>query len=229
VTTAIIIIGPQKEGVKYNRYEAYQRVSGNGFRVYFLFPPKRSHSPASFSQVGVDVNSLFFFCSLLPSLLKLKNLASELLTIMGPALWISGYRPVFDPHNWSTKFKFIRSKLKFYSKFKFIIFLLLFPPKRSHSPAASSSSKVEVGVNSFFFLRSSSFSSQLKNPASEFTIMGSALWILCYSTARSRPAHLIEVQEVYSFQVEFFSKFKFIRSKLAFFFGWAGFIYTSAP
>ena len=48
--------------------------------------------------------------------------------------------------------------------------------------------------------------------------MGSALWILCYSTARSRPAHLIEVQEVYSFQVEFFSKFKFIRSKLAFFF-----------
>ena len=53
---------------------------------------------------------------------------------MGPALWISGYRPVFAPHNWSTKFKFIRSKLKFHSKFKFI-FLLLFPPKRSHSPA----------------------------------------------------------------------------------------------
>ena len=60
-TAIIIIIGPQKEGVKYNRYEAYPRVGGNGFRVYFLFPPKRSHSPASFSQVDVDVNSLFFF------------------------------------------------------------------------------------------------------------------------------------------------------------------------
>ena len=26
-----------------------------------MVPPKRSHSPASFSQVDVDVNSLFFF------------------------------------------------------------------------------------------------------------------------------------------------------------------------
>ena len=42
------------------------------------------------------------------------------LTIMGPALlWISGYRPVFAPHSWS-KFKFIRSELKFYSMFKII-------------------------------------------------------------------------------------------------------------
>ena len=38
--------------------------------------------------------------------------------------------------------------------------LLLLPPKRSNLPA--SSSQGEVGVNSFFFLRSSSFSSQVE-------------------------------------------------------------------
>ena len=56
--------------------------------------------------------------SLRPAQLTIMGPASDS-TIMGPALWISGYRPVFAPHSWS-KFKFIRSKLKFYSMFKII-------------------------------------------------------------------------------------------------------------
>ncbi len=57
--------------------------------------------------------------SLRPAQLTIMGPASDS-TIMGPALlWISGYRLVFAPHSWS-KFKFIHSKLKFYSMFKII-------------------------------------------------------------------------------------------------------------
>ena len=91
----------------------------NSFFLFAVFSLLFVAPPHSWSKFKIKIQSIFFFsprngqiylppllklklvwilfsfCGLLPSLLKLKNPASEL-TIMGPELRISsGYRPVF--------------------------------------------------------------------------------------------------------------------------------------
>ena len=205
MTTAIIIIGPQKEGVKYNGYEAYQRVSGNGFRVYFLFPPKWSHSPASISQVEVDLNSLFFFLQSSSFSSQVEESRIRVVDYHGPrTMDIIRLPPGLRPAQLINKVQVCTFLIKV-SFFEVQVYLLpsSFSSKKTVTFTCLLFSSWSWCKFSFLFLQSSSFSSQVEK---------SRIRVVDYHGPRTmdirlppglRPAQLINKVQVYTFQIKF--------------------------